>query len=90
MEQLHQLQQSGMEQLDACLLPVSAALAQFPQLELSAGEGLDISHGRPVNLDTTVAPGIYRLHSSEGQFLGLGEVLESAQLKAKRLMNTER
>lgn len=90
MDQLQQLQQSGMMQLEAQLLPVSAALLQFPERELSVNESLDISHGRPVHLDEPVALGLCRLRSAEGHFLGLGEVFENGQLKAKRLMNTAR
>jgi len=71
-------------------LPVSAALLQFPERELSVDESLDISHGRPVHLDEPVALGLCRLRSAEGHFLGLGEVFENGQLKAKRLMNTAR
>ena len=90
MDQLQQLQQSGQGQLDARLLPVSAALLQFPECQLSDDESLDISHGRSVQLAEPVAFGLCRLRSPEGHFLGLGEVFENGQLKAKRLMNTAR
>jgi len=87
---LQQLAAQGPEGLDGLLLPVSAALEQYPQLELDAAGSVDISHGRVVELAAAAVPGLCRLCSPEGYFLGLGEVTENHQLKAKRLMNTVR
>jgi tRNA pseudouridine55 synthase len=90
MAQLQSLAAAGREGLDVLLLPVSAALEQYPQLELDAARSVDISHGRTVELDAPASPGLCRLCSSDGCFLGLGVVAENGQLKAKRLMNTAR
>ena len=88
MEQLENLQAQGMEHLDALLLPVSAALEQFPEILLNAADSLDICHGRRIELGATANAGLRRLCSPEGVFLGLGEVAEGGRLSAKRLMNT--
>jgi tRNA pseudouridine55 synthase len=90
MAQLQHRAAAGREALDGLLLPVCAALEQYPRLDLDAARSVDISHGRAVLVDTSVAPGLCRLHSPDGHFLGLGEVVENGQLKAKRLMNTAR
>ena len=90
LEQLEELQQKGSDDLDARLMPVSAALRQFPELILDAEESDDLRHGRPLKRDYAASSGLYRLSSANGHFLGLGEVLETGQLKAKRLMNTAR
>ena len=90
MEQLENLQAQGMEHLDALLLPVSAALEQFPEILLNAADSLDICHGRRIELGATANAGLRRLCSPEGVFLGLGEVAEGGRLSAKRLMNTAR
>lgn len=90
MEQLVSLQAQGMDQLDALLLPVSAALEQFPEMLLNAADSLDICQGRRIELGTLVNAGIYRLCAPGEVFLGLGEVAEGGRLSAKRLMNTAR
>ena len=90
MEQLVSLQAQGMDQLDALLLPVSAALEQFPEMLLNAADSLDICQGRRIELGSTANAGLRRLCSPEGVFLGLGEVAVGGRLSAKRLMNTAR
>ena len=90
MTQLEDLQAQGMAQLDALLLPVSAALTQFPEIILNASDSLDMRQGRRIGLAATTEPGLHRLYTSEGVFLGLGELAASGELSAKRLMNTTR
>ena len=90
MAQLENLQESGEQKLDALLLPVSAALQQFPEIFLNATDSHDITQGRRVELGSTIRPGLCRLNSFEGAFLGLGELAANGELSAKRLMNTER
>jgi tRNA U55 pseudouridine synthase TruB len=72
------------------LLPVGAALADFPEVVLNASDSLDIRCGKRINLGIGAVPGLCRLSTSEGAFIGLGEVSADAELKAKRLMNTAR
>ena len=88
MEELEHLRSEGLDHLDALLLPVSAALEQFPEILLNAADSLDICHGRRIELGATANAGLRRLCSPEGVFLGLGEVAEGGRLSAKRLMNT--
>ena len=90
MAQLESLQAPGEQKLDALLLPVSAALQQFPEILLNAFDSLDITQGRRVEPGSTIRPGLCRLSSPEGVFLGLGELAANGELSAKRLMNTER
>jgi tRNA pseudouridine55 synthase len=90
MMQLEDLQAQGMAQLDALLLPVSAALTQFPEIMLNASDSHDMRQGRRIGLAATAEPGLRRLYTSEGVFLGLGELAASGELSAKRLMNTTR
>jgi tRNA pseudouridine55 synthase len=90
MTQLEDLQAQGVAQLDALLLPVSAALRQFPEIMLNASDSHDMRQGRRIGLAATAEPGLRRLSTSEGVFLGLGELAASGELSAKRLMNTTR
>jgi tRNA pseudouridine55 synthase len=91
MEHLQGLQQQpGGARLEQLLLPVGAALADFPEVVLNASDSLDIRCGKRINLGIGAVPGLCRLSTSEGAFIGLGEVSADAELKAKRLMNTAR
>ena len=87
---LQQIASQDISLLDPLLLPVSAALTRFTELQLDADECLDISHGKRIRLREFPGAGLYRLVSSDGAFIGLGEVGPDAELTAKRLMNTAR
>lgn len=89
-ERLEQLADGGTEALDALLLPASAALAHYPELELAADSARDIRHGKRLQTPRREAPGLYRLVCVESGFIGLGEVSADGELAAKRLMNTAR
>jgi len=89
-EQLQVLEPQGRDQLDALLLPVTRAVVQFPELILDASSSLMISQGKRVQLGVSELAGLRRLVTTEGHFMGLGEVAQDGELAAKRLMNTAR
>lgn len=89
-DQLRRLAAQGLESVDSLLLPVSAALLQFPECRLEPQHSIDIRHGKSIEAASGQSPGLYRLVSSQDAFIGLGEVLDDGRLKAKRLMNTAR
>ena len=89
-ERLQELAQQGMDRIDELLLPVTTSLAQFPELKLDVATCVDICHGKRFQSGHDQAPGLYRLLSVDGRFIGLGEVNPEGELKAKRLMNTAR
>ncbi len=89
-DRLRELEQRGMDRIDELLLPVTATLAQFPELKLDNATRVDICHGKRFPSGHDQAPGLYRLVSVDGRFIGLGEVDSEGELKAKRLMNTAR
>ena len=90
LDSLQQRRDEDASGLDALLLSISAGLHHFPRFDLSPVEGEALCQGRRLPAPAEVTPGVYRLHDAEGRFLGLGEVLEDALLKAKRLVNTGR
>lgn len=89
-EKLQQIASEDATRIDELLLPVTVALAAFIELQLDADASIDICHGKRVKLADSPAPGLYRLVSAEGVFIGLGEVRPDAELVPKRLMNTAR
>lgn len=90
LDRLQQLAGQGMQPLERLLLPVTAALTHFAELQLDDDASRDIRQGKRIKLTGSPAAGLYRLVSSEGIFIGLGEVGRDAELAAKRLMNTGR
>ena len=88
--QLRELADIGLNQIDALLLPVSAALRDFPELILNENDCLNLMHGRPVPFDAQGKPGVHRISTRDGCFLGLGETSQDGILTGKRLMNTNR
>lgn len=88
LERLEMLADTDGQALDALLMPPDAALEQFPQLELSSAEAVDIRQGKRLKTNAENSPGLYRLLDADKVFIGLGEVLNDGDLAAKRLMNT--
>lgn len=74
---------------DRRLEPVDALMANLPQLGLSEGESLRISHGQAVFRVGMPARG-YRLYAANGQFLGVGELDEDGWVNPRRLLAAER
>lgn len=89
-DRLQQIAEQDSEQLEQLLLPVTVALTHFSELRLDADASIDIRHGKHVKLSDSAEAGLYRLVSTEGAFIGLGEVGPGAELVPKRLMNTAR
>jgi tRNA pseudouridine55 synthase len=89
-EYLRSISEQGNDQIDELLLPVSAALTQFPELELGQSESVEICQGKSLQPPENTSEGLYRLMTIDSRFLGLGEVRADGCLTAKRLMNTAR
>lgn len=89
-DQLRMLAGQAMDKIDALLLPVSAALKDFPALLLDNSRCLQLQQGKVIRMEAAGSVGIHRLVSENGRFIGLGEALPDGSLTAKRLMNTTR
>jgi len=85
-----ELHRDDYEKLDAFLLPVDAALYQFPKIILNEKQAFELSFGRSVQLiQSSISEGTLRLYSeSGGTFLGLGELDNARVLSVKRLLRT--
>jgi len=91
-EKLEQLQQS-IDKLDDLLLPVDAALKQFPKLVIDNEQASEIRFGRIVEPNNPESlGGMIRLYeervNSKGMFLGLAELGKDGVLRGKRLLRT--
>lgn len=72
--------------LDACLLPIESALAQWPDVKLSADAAFYLRQGQPVVVPHAPTSGWVRLYAANRQFLGMGQILDDGRVAPKRLM----
>lgn len=83
--------EQGVDALDALLLPLEAALTQWPDLHLSADVAFYLRQGQPVFVPRAPeAGGWVRLYGQGGRFLGMGTVLDDGRVAPKRLLATAR
>ncbi len=76
--------------LDACLLPVKAALSDFEEYIVDEAESENLKQGRAIQVDSIAHCGLLNLVTEKGQFIGIGEASETGLILPKRLMNTAR
>ena len=85
-EQLELLAESGMEQLDAQLLPMDRALEHIPVVNLTDNSAYYIKQGQAVLVSNAPTDGLVRL-LNEHHFLGIGHILDDGRVAPKRLIN---
>ena len=76
------------QSLGACLLPVQAALSDFPVLTITHDAAKLLQQGRVISSDAAIQPGLFRLVNENGHFIGMGETADNGLISPKRLMNT--
>lgn len=84
LEFLADLAETG--QLDSCLLPVDAGLADWPMITVDEALSQRFRHGNPVPVDGGQI-GPVRAYGPQNRLLGLGEITPENLLKPKRLMH---
>ncbi len=90
MDELLELASTSVNRLDDCLLPVQAALSDFPELRVSCSAADSLKQGRVIQPDYAIESGLFNLVTENGRFIGIGEVGANGEISAKRLMNTAR
>jgi tRNA pseudouridine55 synthase len=75
-------------QIDELLLPINAALTDYPEVTICSAEVENIKMGRVLTGYDGMDPGLINLMAESNEFIGLAEVNVEGQIKAKRLMNT--
>ncbi len=77
----------GLEALDARLLPMEAALQDCPGLNLTDDAAYYLRKGQPVLIPRAPTEGLVRLYQGEGDFLGVGQILDDGRVAPKRLIS---
>jgi len=86
-EALERAGETGPEALDALLLPIDRALADWPELTASADMVHFLRQGQAVQIPGAPPHGLVRLHDQAGVLFGLGRIDDDGRVAPKRLMN---
>ena len=74
------------DDMDALLLPMDAAVEQMPMVRLTESGGFYIRQGQPVLVANSPRSGMVRVGLENGEFLGIGEILDDGRLAPRRLI----
>lgn len=78
--------EQGLAALDELLIPMDAALPDWPEVRLSEDASFYLCKGQPVFVPKLKNSGLVRLYQGETRFLGLGTVLDDGRVAPKRLL----
>jgi tRNA pseudouridine55 synthase len=90
LDQLEALASEGLAAMDRHLLPIEAALADWPELQLTSTTLFYLRQGQPVMIPRAPTSGWIRLLAEDGRFIGIGSVLDDGRVAPKRLVQTGR
>ncbi len=91
LETLEALKQNeALAEMDALLQPLDAALGQLPLVRVSEAGGFYIRQGQPVQVPNSPCSGMVRMGLENGEFLGVGEILDDGRVAPRRLIAATR
>jgi tRNA pseudouridine55 synthase len=82
----HAFSEKLFQEMDDWMLPLESALAEWPQVELSADATFYMKQGQPILVPNAPTSGWVRLYTNETDFLGVGQILDDGRVAPKRLM----
>ncbi len=88
MAQIEAAAEEGNAALDALLLPIERALADWPAVNLTDNSAYYVQQGQPVLVPQAPTAGWVRLHRPDGGFLGVGHILDDGRVAPKRLIKS--
>ncbi len=74
------------EEMDQWLLPLESALANWPEVALTADAAFYMKQGQPILVPNAPTSGWVRLYANKTEFLGVGQILDDGRVAPKRLM----
>lgn len=87
LDQIEELAAAGPEALDAVLVSMESALAQWPDVRLPKDVAYFLVRGQPVFVPHAPSRGLVRIYTREDRFLGVGHILDDGRVAPKRLVN---
>ncbi len=86
LEEVERLAEEGTDALDALLLPLEAAVADWPRVDLAEGLVFYVRQGQPVLVPHAPTEGWVQLFARGERFMGVGEVLDDGRIAPRRLL----
>ncbi|MDH3713375.1 MAG: tRNA pseudouridine(55) synthase TruB [Gammaproteobacteria bacterium] len=86
LQQLHSAAESGADALAQYLLPLDAALVNWPDVTLTSDMVFYVRQGQAVQVPRAPTSGFLRLYARDGSFVGMGRVQEDGKIAPKRLL----
>jgi tRNA pseudouridine55 synthase len=74
------------QEMDDWLLPLESALADWPEVKLTADAAFYMKQGQPILVPNAPTSGWVRLYANQSDFLGVGQILDDGRVAPKRLM----
>jgi len=74
--------------LKDCLLPLEAALRDWPEVELTPDMSFYILQGQPLQVPQAPSEGLVRLMDEKQGFIGLGHILSDGRVAPKRMLRS--
>ncbi|MCO6413545.1 MAG: tRNA pseudouridine(55) synthase TruB [Thiogranum sp.] len=88
LDALREMHERDKRAMDSLLLPMESALTQWPEVNLSADAAFYLQQGQPVLVPRAPTQGWVRLYRGQGDFLGMGEILDDGRVAPRRLMKS--
>lgn len=86
LDALRERAEQGWSALDALLLPLDTAVAQWPAVRVRGDAAFYLRQGQPVIAPHAPTQGWVRLYEGEETFLGMGEILDDGRVAPRRLL----
>ena len=86
LQQLHHAAELGADALAQYLLPLDAALVNWPDVTLTADMVFYVRQGQAVQVPKAPTSGFLRLYARDGSFVGMGRVQDDGKIAPKRLL----
>jgi len=87
MERIQALRdEDAFEALDDLLMPVDSAVAHLPAVKVDSASCFYLSQGQPVMVPKLTSNGVVRIVRDDGDFCGIGEVLEDGRFAPRRML----
>ncbi|MGD8908623.1 MAG: tRNA pseudouridine(55) synthase TruB [Chromatiales bacterium] len=74
------------QEMDNWVLPLESALADWPEVKLTADAAFYMKQGQPILVPNAPTSGWVRLYANQHDFLGVGQILDDGRVAPKRLM----
>lgn len=86
LEALERVAEGGVTALDALLTAMDSPLGELPAVTLVESASFYLKQGQPVLVPNGPRDGMVRAYGGDGQFLGIGEMLDDGRLAPRRLV----